>query len=225
MGYGIRLLVSGENACFTRPEMKGERVSYDVITPSAARGVLEAIYWKPAIRWVIDKITVLNPIRFESIRRNELGSKIPPRNVIAAMNGGFVNLHQYIQDDRQQRATLFLKDVSYIIDAHFELNSEKCRKEDTPEKHYNIFIRRARNGQCFHNPYLGCREFPAKFKLLEKDVPAKSGAYEADGTRDLGWMLWDIVYSEAKGRQEFTPKFFRATMQNGVIKIPKEAIV
>jgi len=225
MGYGIRLLVSGEYACFTRPEMKGERVSYDVITPSAARGVLEAIYWKPAIRWVIDRITVLNPIRFESIRRNELGSKVPVRNVTTAMKGGSVDLHQYIQDDRQQRATLFLKDVSYIIDAHFGMITEKCGTGDTPEKHYNIFIRRARNGQCFHNPYLGCREFPAKFQLLEESVPVINGAYETDGTRDLGWMLWDIVYSEIKGRQEFTPKFFRATMQNGIIEIPKEAIV
>lgn len=225
MGYGVRLLVSGDYACFTRPEMKGERVSYDVITPSAARGVLEAIYWKPAIRWVIDRITVLNPIRFDSIRRNELGSKVPMRNVTTAMKGGCVDLHQYIQDDRQQRATLFLKDVSYIIDAHFEMITEKCGAGDTPEKHYNIFIRRARNGQCFHNPYLGCREFPAKFKLLEENVSVKSGAYETDGTRDLGWMLWDISYSETKGRQEFIPRFFRAIMQNGVIEIPKEAIV
>ncbi|HHW18970.1 MAG TPA: type I-C CRISPR-associated protein Cas5 [Firmicutes bacterium] len=211
MGYGVKLLVWGDYACFTRPEMKTERVTYDVMTPSAARGILEAIHWKPAIRWVIDRIHVLNEIRFDSIRRNEVENKIPTRNVAAAMQGKEVDLHQYASEERQQRASLILRDVAYVIEAHFEL-TEKAGPEDTVEKHYNMALRRMRAGQCFHRPYLGCREFPANFRLIE-DEPIPQSCHK--GERDLGWMLWDIDFSEG-----MTPRFFRAIMRDGVIDVP-----
>ncbi len=211
MGYGIRLLVWGDYACFTRPEMKAERVSYDVITPSAARGILEAIHWKPAIRWIVDRIHVLNEIRFDSVRRNEVEGKIPSRTVGEAIQGREVDLHQYASTERQQRASLVLRDVSYVIEAHFEL-TDKAGPQDNPEKHYNMAIRRMREGQCFHHPYLGCREFPVNFRLLEEgDMPASCHK----GERDLGWMLLDLDFDK-----EMTPRFFRATMRDGVIDIP-----
>lgn len=226
MGYGITLRVSGDYALFTRPEMKAERVSYDVMTPSAARGILEAILWKPAIRWVVDRITVLNRIEFESIRRNELGSKVPPRNVAMAMAGASVDLHQYTTPDRQQRASLMLRNVDYLIDAHFDMNAQKMGESDTPEKFYNMFLRRARGGQCFHNPYLGCREFAAKFKPIESKEGRPDSYYAAEAEMDLGWMLWDIQYGEEvlqkKSVYTYEPKFFRACMRRGVIEIPDE---
>jgi CRISPR-associated protein Cas5d len=214
LGYGFKLHVWGDRALFTRPEMKGERVSYDVMTPSAARGVLEAIYWKPAIRWVVDRITVLNPIAFDSIRRNELGGKVPPRNVTQAMNGGDIDLHQYITEDRQQRASLCLRNVAYLIDAHFELVQGKSGEGDTVEKHYNIALRRMRAGQCFHRPYFGCREFPVSFALIEDDREAPRSAYAGEAERDLGWMLFDLDFSG-----EVSPKFFRATMRHGIVDL------
>ncbi|MZP30797.1 type I-C CRISPR-associated protein Cas5 [Heliobacterium undosum] len=213
MGYGIKLKVWGDYACFTRPEMKAERVSYDVITPSAARGILEAIHWKPAIRWVVDRIHVLKEIRFENFRRNEVGSKISAANVKKAMNGNTVALYQSVEEDRQQRAALLLRNVAYVIEAHFEA-TDKWGERDTPEKHYNMFLRRAREGQCYHRPYLGCREFPAQFELLEGELPASS----LRGERDLGWMLWDIDYADG-----MTPRFFRPTMRNGVIDVERLA--
>lgn len=212
MGYGIRLLVWGDYACFTRPEMKAERVSYDVITPSAARGIIEACHWKPAIRWIIDKIHVLNEIRFDSIRRNEVKGKIPARTVGTAMRGGEADLHQYAssRSEREQRASLILRDVAYVIEAHFELTS-KATKEDTPEKHYNMARRRMSEGQCFHRPYLGCREYPAHFKLFDAEPPVSWHK----GERDLGWMLWDLDFDN-----DMAPLFFRPTMRDGVIHVP-----
>ncbi len=206
MGYGIKLKVWGDYACFTRPEMKAERVSYDVMTPSAARGVLEAIHWKPAIKWCIDRIHVLNPIRFDSVRRNEVKSKISADTIKSAMRGTPVDLHQYAADDRVQRAALLLRDVAYIIEAHFEMTSN-AGDEDTPEKHYNIFLRRARSGQCHMQPYLGCREFPAHFMLLEGETPKSS----LTGEQDLGWMLYDMDFTN-----DMQPQFFRPLMTNGV---------
>jgi len=214
VGYGIRLLVWGDYACFTRPEMKVERVSYDVMTPSAARGILEAIHWKPAIRWVVDRIHVLNEIRFDNIRRNEVGDKIPAGNVKKAIKGEIVELCQYAADDRQQRATLLLRDVAYVIEAHFELTG-KAGPGDKPEKHYNIVLRRARQGQCFHQPYLGCREFPARFRLIEDDEPFPHSQYQGK-EKDLGWMLLDIDFAD-----QMTPRFFRALMKDGTIEIPR----
>ncbi|WP_340109429.1 type I-C CRISPR-associated protein Cas5c [Pikeienuella sp. HZG-20] len=205
----FQLHIWGDHACFTRPEMKVERVSYDVITPSAARGIFEAIHWKPAIRWVIDRIHVLKPIRFETIRRNEVGSKISARTAQSAMNAGdLAGLHLVVDENRQQRATLALRDVSYLIEAHFEMTAEAAG--DTPAKHAEMFRRRATTGQCFHRPCLGVREFPAWFELVE--TPPPSTLLETD--RDLGWMLYDIDY--ANGR---APLFFRARMEGGVIDL------
>ncbi|WP_251865840.1 type I-C CRISPR-associated protein Cas5c [Achromobacter sp. Marseille-Q4962] len=215
MTFGIRLLVKGERACFTRPEMKSERVSYDVITPSAARGILEAIHWKPAIRWHIDRIRVLKPIRFESIRRNEVGSKISPANVSRAMKAGSTaGLTNYVDQDRQQRAAMVLRDVAYVIEAHFEL-TPKAGADDSVGKHLDIFNRRARKGQCFHMPCLGVREFPAAFALIEEgeSLPAPHESLLAE--RDLGWMLHDIDFA-----QGMAPRFFRARMAQGVIEVP-----
>ncbi len=200
MSYGIQLKVWGDYACFTRPEMKVERVSYDVITPSAARGILEAIYWKPAIRWVVDSIQVLKPIRFDNIRRNEVGCVMSPR-----ADGLFV------EEQRQQRAALVLRDVAYVIEAHFEFAGDE---DNNPAKHKEMFERRARKGQCFHHPYLGCREFPASFELIETQPPAS----ELFGERDLGWMLHDLDFAN-----NMEARFFRATMRNGVIEVPSFA--
>lgn len=214
MGYGVAVRVWGDYACFTRPEMKAERVSYDVMTPSAARGILEAIHWKPAIRWVVDRIHVLNEIRFDNVRRNEVESKIPVGNVKAAMKGDPTPLCQFASKDRQQRATLLLRDVSYVVEAHFEL-TDRAGPTDSVEKHYNMFLRHARQGQCFHRPYLGCREFPAHFELLEGPIPP-SALKSEDKNRDLGWMLLDIDHEDG-----MTPRFFRAAMHDGVVEVPR----
>lgn len=217
MPYGIRLHVWGDNACFTRPEMKAERVSYDVITPSAARGILEAIHWKPAIRWVIDSIRVLEPIRFESIRRNEVASKISARNVATAMSKSSTeNLYMVVDEgkERQQRAATVLRKVGYVIEAHFEL-TEEAGEEDNEGKHLDIFNRRARKGQCFHRPYLGTREFPAEFNLLENGECPESNLPDDDKNKDFGWMLLDLDFADEK-----RPYFFRARMENGSISVP-----
>jgi CRISPR-associated protein Cas5d len=211
--YGVRLKVWGDHACFTRPEMKVERVSYDVMTPSAARGILEAIHWKPAIRWVIDRIHVLKPIRFQSIRRNEVGSKASAANIKKAMNrGSLEGLYLLVDEDRQQRASTVLTDVAYIIEAHFEI-VRKDDSEETEGKHLDIFNRRAARGQCFHQPCLGTREFVAKFELIptEATLPAA-----IDETRDLGFMLWDIDHA-AKGRPSL---LFRAKLDRGIVNVP-----
>ncbi|HHD64045.1 MAG TPA: type I-C CRISPR-associated protein Cas5 [Desulfobulbaceae bacterium] len=209
MAFGIALKVWGEYACFTRPEMKVERVSYDVITPSAARGILEAIYWKPAIRWVIDRIHVLKPIRFENIRRNELGHKLPVGTIKKAMKNGQTPVQTLIEDDRQQRASMVLRDVAYVIEAHFEFNGAE---DNNPGKHLEIFRRRAAKGQCFHCPYLGCREFPAYFSLIEENEIPDSALH---GAQDLGYMLHDIDFSD-----NMTSRFFRAKMIDGIIEVP-----
>ena len=211
MSFGIKLLCWGELACFTRPEMKVERVSYDVITPSAARGTIEAIYWKPEIRWVIDRLRVLKPIRFTSMRRNEVGAKISVRNAESAMRAGRGNIGLYVEDERQQRAALLLRDVAYVIEAHFQIVDGEANEA----KHLDQFNRRAREGRCFTRPYLGCREFAADFELLERDTPLPPVDPSLVGERDLGWMLHDIDF--ANGRQ---PRFFHALMKNGVIDVP-----
>jgi CRISPR-associated protein Cas5d len=208
MSYGIRLRVWGEYALFTRPEMKVERVSYDVMTPSAARGILEAIYWKPAIRWVIDSIYVLKPIRFESIRRNELANRV---SVNKKDMEGNKPVCRYIEDDRQQRASMVLRDVEYVIEAHFKFASNE---DNNKGKHLDIFNRRAEKGQCFHRPYFGCREFPVNFELCN-EIPKTSH----DGERDLGFMLHDIDFDN-----DMTPRFFRAVMTNGKIDCRQEVV-
>ncbi|UCD29388.1 MAG: type I-C CRISPR-associated protein Cas5 [Planctomycetota bacterium] len=223
MPYGIKLKVWGDFACFTRPEMKVERVSYDVMTPSAARGILEGIYWKPAIRWVIDRIHVLNPIRFMNIRRNEVASKIPLKKVKAAMKNGRTPLEIFVDDvkQRQQRAAMILRNVSYVIEAHFEYTS----KEDNNDgKHLDEFNRRARKGKCFNQPYLGCREFPAHFRLLEADEPLPASRLR--GTQNLGYMLCDIDFQKDTHDAvvNMQPYFFPAVMKDGIITLNKEEI-
>lgn len=218
MGYGIKLVASGKRACFTRPEMKAERVSYDVITPSAARGIVEAVYWKPAIRWSIDRIVVLSEIRFETFRRNEVGSKLSYRNARTAVVKG-VPVFEEASLDRQQRATVLLKDVSYIIEAHFEM-TESAGPSDTEEKHYNMALRRLRKGQCFMQPCMGCREFAADVKLIEEGQDEPRSFYADTEVRDLGYMLYDFDFSDPAHP---APQFYRATMRRGVIDVAKAA--
>lgn len=221
MAQGIKLHVWGDYACFTRPEMKVERVSYDVITPSAARGIVEAIYWKPAIRWTITRLHVLKPIRFDTIRRNEVGQKISAANAHTAMSRSTTDgLFQVVDDskERQQRAATVLRDVGYVIEARFEL-TENAGSDETPAKHISIFNRRAAKGQCFHRPALGVREFACDFALVEGNMPPCE-LPEEERDRDFGWMLHDIDYVN-----DMTPQFFRAEMRGGVIGVPplKEA--
>lgn len=212
--YGITLKVWGDYASFNRPEMKIERVSYDVMTPSAARGIIEAIHYKPAIRWIIDEIQVLKPIAFTNVRRNEVSKIIPTAQINSAMNGKNNNIYLNPNEHRQQRATLMLKDVAYIIKAHFEM-TDKRGETDSPEKHYNIFLNRARKGKCFHQPYFGCREFAAKFTLLEE--AAQGQDVPIDLTKDLGYMLYDLDF-----KRNMEPVFFRAYMEKGTIKMPSD---
>jgi len=207
---GIKLKVWGDYACFTRPEMKVERVSYDVMTPSSARGILEAVLWKPAITWVITQIDVLKPIRWVSIRRNELGAVISTRNVTTAMESGRGNLGLFIEDERQQRAGLFLRDVEYLIHARFEM-TPKSGSEDNPQKFHEMFKRRVEKGQCFNQPYLGCREFSAYFSLINS-APLSP----ISESRDLGWMLHDLDFSLG----DRPARFFRAELRDGCINIP-----
>jgi CRISPR-associated protein Cas5d len=226
---GFCLEVSGPFACFTRPEMKVERVSYDVITPSAARAVFDAILWKPAIFWQVRKIEVLAPIKWISIRRNEVGKVASPRS-----NGIF------IEDDRQQRAGLLLRDVKYRLHAEFvfippekrskvlnpvpewladtgeveELKKPDIRPDETEAKYAAMFERRAKKGQHFHQPYLGCREFAADVRLVN---PVNEPAESVPETRDLGWMLYDMDYADPK---DIKPMFFRAELKSGVMAVP-----
>jgi CRISPR-associated protein Cas5d len=212
MGYGITIRVRGEYALFTRPEMKVERVSYDMITPSAARGIIEAVYWKPAIVWVIDEIRVLNEIQFTNIRRNEVSEKASTDTAQQCMKGANKPFFIDALDKRQQRASMVLRNVDYIIEAHFDL-TDRAGPEDTVEKHYNIVLRRLRKGQHFHAPCLGTREFPARVELIEDDALPTSALA---GTRDLGWMLYDLDFSNARNIQ---PKFFRAELRDGVLNL------
>ncbi|MGI6260484.1 MAG: type I-C CRISPR-associated protein Cas5c [Acutalibacteraceae bacterium] len=203
----VRLEVWGEYACFSRPEMKTERVSYDVMTPSAARGILEAVYWHLGLKWTVDKIYVLSPIRFANIRRNEVKSKISASNVRKAMNGGKA---EYIvaQKDIQQRAAMVLQDVHYVIEAHFDL-TEQANETDNEGKFQDIMRRRMEKGQCYHQPYFGTREFPARFRPWCSNTIPTIGE-----TRDLGYMLLDLDYSDPADIQ---PVFFRAKLENGVL--------
>jgi len=215
VGYGIIYRVRGPYALFTRPEMKVERVSYDVITPSAARGIIEAVYWKPAIRWVIDKIHVLNEIHFTNIRRNEVSDKASVANAMQVMKGAQKSLYISAMDSRQQRASMVLKNVDYVIEAHFEM-TDKAGIDDTEEKHYNIALRRLRDGQHFHAPYLGTREFGATVEFIEdkRDIPKSP----MTGERDFGWMLYDLDFSNPS---DIRPKFFKAQMVDGVIDLTR----
>ena len=219
MASEVRLHVWGEYACFTRPEMKVERVSYDVMTPAAARGILEAIHWKPAIRWEIARIHVLKPIRFQSVRRNEVSAKASTSLAKSAMKAGTTaGLGINIADTRQQRASTLLVDVGYVIEARFEL-TDRAGAEDTPAKHIAMFNRRAQNGQCFHRPSLGTREFVADFRLIEEGDPLpESSLGPGDRDRDLGWMNYEPGYVTG------TPaRFFHARLEDGVLEVERQA--
>lgn len=212
MSHGVKVRVWGELALFSRPEMKVERCSYDLLTPSAARGILEAIYWHPGMVWVIDKIHVRKPIRFTSVRRNEVKSKVLAGNVLNAINGGKKPLYISSREEIVQRAAILLKDVDYVIEAHFEM-TEKAAEGDNTGKFKDIIMRRLRRGECFHMPYFGCREFPANFELFEAEeidtaYPGKE--------KDLGYMLYDFDYSDPENIQ---PLFFRAVLKNGTLNL------
>lgn len=221
MAFGFKLEVWGDFALFTRPEMSVERVTYDVITPSAARGLVESIYWHPGMRIVIDKIHVLNPIAFTSVRRNEVSDKASASSMKTALasslKSGKVDL-PYIDrsSNIMQRASLILTDVRYVIEFHFEM-TEKAAPSDNPAKFFEIMRRRISRGQCYSQPYFGCREFPANFRAWPDDTPIRG--YYSDfepGVRDLGFMLYDMDYSNPK---DIVPMFFRASMVDGVIDV------
>ena len=208
----VKIEVWGEYGLFTRPEMKVERVTFDMITPSAARGILESVFWHPGLSWKIDKIYVLSPIEFTNIRRNEVKSKASCSKAKAVMNGGKTELFINTKDDIQQRAAVVLRKPHYVIEAHFDLN-ENANSSDNAGKFQDIIKRRLKKGQCYHNPYLGCREFPAKFRLYEfETVPT---AY-ANVEKDLGYMLYDMDYSDLN---DIKPMFFRAVLKNGVLDL------
>lgn len=213
MGVGVKVRVWGNYALFSRPEMKVERCSYDIMTPSAARGILEAIYWHPGMRWMIDRIYVVNPVRFTSVRRNEVKSKISAANVLQVYNGSDKPLFISTKAEIVQRASLLLRDVEYVIEAHFEM-TKKANETDNPGKFKDIIMRRLRRGECFHMPYFGCREFPANFSLCEEETIKT--AYDDVEEKDLGFMLFDMDYSDENNIQ---PMFFRAVMRKGVLDL------
>ena len=203
----IQIEVWGDYACFSRPEMKTERVSYDVMTPSAARGLIESIYWHPGLRYCIDRIHVLEPIRFTNIRRNEVKSIILARKVLSAAKSGEA-LALIPSQDIQQRAALILQDVHYVIEAHFDM-TDKAAPGDNPGKFQDILRRRLQRGQAYSQPYFGCREFAAHFQEWPGgDIPA------IDVTQDLGFMLYDMDYSDM---QNIQAQFFRAKLEHGVL--------
>lgn len=210
----IRVEVKGDFACFSRPEFKAERVSYDIITPSAARGLLESIFWHPGMRYVIDRIYLLSEIAFTNIKRNEVASKVSASNVQKVINSGKGALYLATPLDIQQRATMLLKNVHYIIEAHFDM-TEKANVTDNSGKFQEMLKRRLRKGQNYHQPYLGCREFPAQIRLFEGNVNKLNLAYNGE-EKDLGFMLYDMDYSD---KNNITPMFFRAILRNGVIDL------
>lgn len=222
--------VKGDYACFTRPEMKVERVSYDVMTPSAARAIFSAIFWKPAIKWNVKKIEILNPIKWISVRRNEV------KNVVSIQSMKPI----VVEDDRTQRAGLFLKDVHYRIYAEMEFipvkdrvkttretpevlidqeERQNFRKDENPGKYHAMFERRAKKGQCFNQPYLGCREFSCHFKFIDESELENEKVQNPsiDYNSDLGFMLYDMDFSNPK---DIKPAFFRAQIKDGVLDIP-----
>ena len=209
----IQVEAWGEYALFSRPEFKVEHVSYDCMTPSAARGLLESVFWHPGMRWVIDRIHVCAPIRFTNIRRNEVKDTISARRVKTVMEKGRGELYLAAPESIQQRAAMVLRDVHYVIDAHFEM-TESAAPSDNPGKFQDIVKRRLERGQCYSMPYFGTREFPAHFRRC-MELP--SCPDELKGVRDLGWMLWDMDYSDPAN---ITPKFFRASLADGVMTVP-----
>ena len=216
MVLSVKMEVWGNYALFTRPEMKVERVSYDIPTPSAARGMLDAVYYHPGLIWKIDRIYILNPIRFTNLRRNEMDAKILASDLRSAAQGSDRKLYIAASEHIQQRAAMMLKDVHYVIEAHFEM-TDRAAPSDNPGKFQDIIKRRLRKGQAFAQPYLGCRECTAHFALWENgEIPA------IQESRDLGWMLYDMDYSHP---DDITPMFFRAKMENGVVDVSNCEVV
>ena len=207
MPYGVKLLVSGDYACFTRPEMKVERMSYEVMTPSAARGLLEAILWKPAIVWRIHTIHVLKPIQWMQFRRNEVNSRASTREAAGAARGGAMNPY-FADEDRAQRHTVALREGDYVVVASIEMTA-RAGPEDNLGKFLGMFERRLKNGQHIYQPYLGCREFPAYVETAPDELESIAE------TRDLGWMLHDLEYAGDRH-----PRFFQARLENGVLRVP-----
>ena len=214
----VKVEVWGDYALFTRPEMKVERVSYDVMTPSAARGLLEAIYWHPGMKWVIDKIYVLSPIKFTNIRRNEVSEIVSATNVKKVMGGNDAALFINTKDCIQQRAAMVLQDVHYVVEAHFVM-TDKSAPSDNEGKFCDIMKRRLEKGQCYHQPCFGTREFPAKFRLWKGGNPVTAYPNEK---RDLGYMLFDMDYSDIRN---IRPMFFRAVLENGVLDLRECEVV
>ena len=207
----VMIEVWGDYALFTRPEMKVERVSYDVMTPSAARGLLEAVYWHPGMKWIVDRIYVLNPIEFTNVRRNEVSEIVSASKVRSVMSGKSDALYISTQECIQQRASMILRNVHYVIEAHFEM-TEKASLQDNPGKFSDIIRRRLAKGQCYHQPYFGTREFPAHFRAWSGGIPVT--AYP-DEDRELGFMLYDMDYSDP---ENIRPQFFRAVLKQGVLQ-------
>ncbi len=209
----IRFRVWGEYALFTRPEMKTERVSYDVMTPSAARGICDAIFWHPGLRWRVDRIIVCKPIQFTNIRRNEVKAVISGRNAKTVMERGKGELYIATPNEIQQRAAMLLKNVEYIIEAHFDM-TEAAAPSDNPGKFQDIMTRRIEKGQFYHQPCMGCREFPAHFAPCTEKTACPD---ELRGERDFGYMLYDMDYTDP---EEIRPLFFRAKLRDGVLIVP-----
>lgn len=210
----VSLEVWGDYALFTRPETKVERVSYDIITPSAARGILEAVYWHPGLKWVVDRIYVCSPIRFSNVRRNEVKAIINSRSAKTVMDKRKGTLYLNTKSEIQQRAAMVLRDVRYVIEAHFEM-TENTAPSDNPGKFQDTIRRRIEKGQFYHQPYFGCREFPVNFKKCT-EIP--ECPEELKGEKDLSWMLWDLDYSD---KENIYPLFFRAVLHDGVLEVPK----
>ena len=209
----IQVAVWGEYALFSRPEFKSEKASYDVMTPSAARGILEAILWHPGMRWIVDRIHVCAPVRFSNVRRNEVKATASARNIRTVMERGTGELYIAASENIQQRAAMVLRNVYYVIDAHFEM-TDRAAPGDNPGKFQDMMKRRLEKGQCYHTPYLGTREFPACFAPC-RDIPPCPE--ELKGEKDLGFILWDLDYAEPGNIQ---PLFFRPIMRDGVISVP-----
>ena len=233
MSYGFKIMVKGDYAAFNRPEMKVERVSYDVPTPGALEGLIKSVYWKPAIRYVIDKIIVFNPITFINVRRNEVKEKIKLQSVQKSMKNGTGDATIYTKDMINQRGSMILKDVCYGVELHFELTGIQSDHDDeSEEKHYNILLRRLRNGQQFRQPVLGCREFPVKSIELVEEFSLENVSDTLKGDTDLGFMLYHMKFEDGGHpkdndweKRNFSDKadalFYRPHMIDGVIDVAK----
>lgn len=232
MGYGFKIIIEGDYALFTRPEFKVERVSYDVPTVSAIEGIIKSVYWKPAIKIVVDKIVVYNPIKFINVRRNEIKNKLLESTVKSQMNGS-KKLEFFASEQRSQRASMILKDVKYGVEFHFEMTGLKSEHDDeNEEKHYNIMLRRLRNGQCFRQPCLGCREFSVKSIEMVDDFNLSEVDSSLMGDKDLGYMLYGLKFADEgkplngdwenpKFSDIADPMYYRPHMINGVIDVSK----